>query len=63
MGVLVVGPEGITSNGDYITPNEKIGPIQLGFEDSKRIKTFYMEGIRGTAANGAWVRLHLEYQL
>jgi hypothetical protein len=56
-------PEGITSNGDYITPNEKIGPIQLGFEDSKRIKTFYMEGIRGTAANGAWVRLHLEYQL
>ena len=55
-------PESMINNGDYITPNEEIGPIQLGFEASKLSKTFYMEGIRGTAMNGATVRVYLEYQ-
>jgi hypothetical protein len=52
----------MTNNGDYITPNQKIGPIQLGFQRSELSKTFYIEGIRGTVMNGATMRVYLEYQ-
>ena len=55
-------PMSVNDGGDYITPNQAYGLLQLGFENSKRIKTLYIEGIRRTKAGTAVTRAYLEYQ-
>ncbi|MFY0639804.1 MAG: hypothetical protein JXR16_02080 [Bermanella sp.] len=55
-------PMGVNNGGDYITPNTAYGLLQLGFDNSKRIKTFYIEGIRRTKAGAAVTHAYLEYQ-
>jgi hypothetical protein len=55
-------PLGISEGGDYVTPNAEYTLLQLGFENSKRIKILYIEGIRATEAGAATTRVYLEYQ-
>ncbi|MGR6871828.1 hypothetical protein ACU6U9_05860 [Pseudomonas sp. HK3] len=54
--------KGVHEGGDYITPKQKYTLMQLGFEDGKRTKTFYIEGIRATEAGASVTYINLEYE-
>lgn len=54
--------EDVAAGGDYIAPNSPYTLMQLGFEDHKRIKVFYVEGISSTQAGAAVTRVELEYE-
>jgi hypothetical protein len=51
----------LRTGGDYIKPDEEYGLLELGFNSSIRIKTFYIEGIRRTETSAASIRVYLDY--
>ncbi|WP_396589154.1 hypothetical protein [Bermanella sp. R86510] len=55
-------PQGLKQGGDYVAPDVTYSALQLGFEDHKRVQTFYIEGIRRTEMGAAVTRVYLEYQ-
>jgi hypothetical protein len=55
-------PKGVQDGGDYVTTKHKYTLMQLGFEESKRTKTFYIEGIRPSESGASATHVSLEYQ-